>query len=34
VVVFRRSPELSKEEFIQEVSKHLTGKETEPWEIL
>jgi hypothetical protein len=23
-----------KEEFKREVSKHLTGKETEPWEIL
>ena len=26
--------ELPKEEFKREVSKHLTGKETEPWEIL
>ena len=26
--------ELPKEEFKHEVEKHLTGKETEPWEIL
>ena len=26
--------ELPKEEFKRQVSKHLTGKETEPWEIL
>jgi hypothetical protein len=25
---------MPKEEFKREVSKHLTGKETEPWEIL
>jgi hypothetical protein len=29
-----KARELSKEEFKHEVSKHLTGKETEPWEIL
>jgi hypothetical protein len=29
-----RATELPKEEFRREVSKHLTGKETEPWEIL
>jgi len=29
-----RARELPKEEFKREVSKHLTGKETEPWEIL
>ncbi len=29
-----KARELSKEEFKREVSKHLTGKETEPWEIL
>jgi hypothetical protein len=29
-----KAHELPKEEFKREVSKHLTGKETEPWEIL
>src|SRR5215469_12372353 len=29
-----KAQELPKEEFKREVSKHLTGKETEPWEIL
>ena len=29
-----KARELPKEEFKREVSKHLTGKETEPWEIL
>jgi hypothetical protein len=29
-----RARELPKEEFKREVSKHLTGKESEPWEIL
>jgi hypothetical protein len=29
-----RARELPKDEFKREVSKHLTGKETEPWEIL
>jgi hypothetical protein len=29
-----RAQQLPKEEFKQEVEKHLTGKETEPWEIL
>jgi hypothetical protein len=29
-----RARELPKEEFKREVTKHLTGKETEPWEIL
>jgi hypothetical protein len=29
-----RAKELPKDEFKREVSKHLTGKETEPWEIL
>jgi hypothetical protein len=28
-----KARELPKEEFKREVSKHLTGKETEPWEI-
>src|ERR1700752_3283746 len=30
----QKARELPKEEFKREVSKHLTGKETEPWEIL
>jgi hypothetical protein len=30
----RKARELPKEEFKREVSRHLTGKETEPWEIL
>ena len=29
-----KARELPKEEFKREVEKHLTGKETEPWEIL
>jgi hypothetical protein len=29
-----KARELPNDEFKQEVSKHLTGKETEPWEIL
>jgi hypothetical protein len=29
-----RAQQLPKEEFKREVEKHLTGKETEPWEIL
>ena len=29
-----KAHEFPKEEFKREVSKHLTGKETEPWEIL
>jgi hypothetical protein len=29
-----KARELPKEEFKREVSKHLTGKETEPWENL
>ena len=29
-----KAHEMPKEEFKREVSKHLTGKETEPWEIL
>ena len=29
-----KARELPKDEFKREVSKHLTGKETEPWEIL
>jgi len=29
-----KARELSKDQFKQEVSEHLTGKETEPWEIL
>jgi hypothetical protein len=29
-----KARELPKDQFKQEVSKHLTGKETEPWEIL
>ena len=29
-----KARELSNEKFKREVSKHLTGKETEPWEIL
>jgi hypothetical protein len=29
-----RAKELSKEEFKREVERHLTGKETEPWELL
>ena len=29
-----RAQELPKEEFKREVEKHLTGKETEPWEML
>jgi hypothetical protein len=29
-----KARELPNEEFKLEVSKHLTGKETEPWEIL
>jgi len=29
-----RAQQLPKEEFKHEVEKHLTGKETEPWEIL
>jgi hypothetical protein len=29
-----KARELSKEEFKREVERHLTGKETEPWEIL
>jgi hypothetical protein len=29
-----KARELPKEEFKRHVSKHLTGKETEPWEIL
>ncbi len=29
-----KARELPKEEFKREVSRHLTGKETEPWEIL
>ena len=29
-----KARELPKEEFKREVSQHLTGKETEPWEIL
>ena len=29
-----KARELPKEQFKREVSKHLTGKETEPWEIL
>ena len=29
-----RAQQLPKEEFKRDVEKHLTGKETEPWEIL
>jgi hypothetical protein len=29
-----KARKLPKREFKREVSKHLTGKETEPWEIL
>jgi hypothetical protein len=29
-----KARELPKDQFKREVSKHLTGKETEPWEIL
>jgi len=29
-----KAQQLLKEEFKREVEKHLTGKETEPWEIL
>jgi hypothetical protein len=29
-----KARELPKEEFKREVSKRLTGKDTEPWEIL
>jgi hypothetical protein len=29
-----KARELPKEEFKRDISKHLTGKETEPWEIL
>jgi hypothetical protein len=29
-----KAQQLPKEEFKREVEKHLTGKETEPWEIL
>ncbi len=29
-----RARELPKEEFKQEVERHLTGQETEPWEII
>ena len=29
-----KAQELPKEEFKREVDRHLTGKETEPWEIL
>jgi hypothetical protein len=29
-----RATELPKEEFKREVEKHLTGQDTEPWEIL
>jgi hypothetical protein len=29
-----RAKELPKEEFKREVERHLTGKETEPWELL
>ena len=29
-----KAKDLPKEEFIREVERHLTGKETEPWEIL
>ncbi len=29
-----KAKQLPKEEFKREVEKHLTGKETEPWEIL
>ena len=29
-----KATEMSKDDFKREVSKHLTGKETEPWEIL
>jgi len=30
----QKAGELPKDEFKREVSKHLTGKETKPWEIL
>src|SRR5258708_33678508 len=29
-----RAKELRREEFTREVERHLTGKETEPWEII
>ena len=29
-----KAKELPKEEFIREVARHLTGKETEAWEII
>jgi hypothetical protein len=29
-----RAKELPKQEFKREVERHLTGKETEPWELL
>jgi len=29
-----KAKELQREEFRREVERHLTGKETEPWEIL
>ena len=29
-----KAKELPREEFKREVERHLTGKETEPWEIL
>ena len=29
-----KAKELPKEEFKREVERHLTGKETEPWEII
>jgi hypothetical protein len=29
-----QAKELPKEQFKREVERHLTGKETEPWEIL
>ena len=29
-----KAKELPREEFRREVERHLTGKETEPWEIL
>ncbi len=30
----RRAREMPKEQFKQEVEKELTGRETEPWEII
>jgi hypothetical protein len=29
-----KAKELPKEEFRREVKRHLTGKETEPWEVI